>query len=130
MVLPNALPLVMNLGFMSLAGFALSDATSIISATALGIAVDSTVHILNEIYRQEKNGASRKDAVHKAIQTTGRPVVVTSLIVIIGFLILMFSEFGSIVELGTLTALTMFYCLIGDLFVLPAQMLTLNKAES
>lgn len=129
-VLPNALPLVMNLGFMSLAGFALSDATSIISATALGIAVDSTVHILNEIYRQEKNGASRKDAVHKAIQTTGRPVVVTSLIVIIGFLILMFSEFGSIVELGTLTALTMFYCLIGDLFVLPAQMLTLNKAES
>ena len=40
-----------------------------------------------------------------------------------GFSLLLLSDFGSVAELGSLTAMTMIYCLVADLLVLPAQML-------
>jgi len=126
-VLPNVLPIVTNLGMMTLVGVALSDATSIISATAIGIAVDSTVHLINSIREAERAMSSRRAAVLHALVTTGRPVVVTSFVVVLGFSFLLFSEFGSVADLGLLTALTMVYCLISDLFVLPAQLLVSKK---
>lgn len=129
-VLPNVLPIVTNLGLMALFGIALSNATSIISATAIGIAVDSTVHLLNAIREAEKHLSSRRAAVLHALTTTGKPVVVSSLVVVMGFLFLLFSEFGSVAELGFLTALTMLYCLVADLFVLPAQLLMSNRVRA
>lgn len=129
MLLPNVLPLVTNLGIMSMIGIALSDATSIISATAIGIAVDSTVHILDAVREAEKRSHSRRAAVLHAIITTGRPVVVTSLIVVIGFSFLLLSEFGSVAELGALTAMTMVLCLLADLFVLPALLLASKSVD-
>jgi predicted RND superfamily exporter protein len=122
-VLPNVLPIVTNLGMMALIGIALSDATSIISATAIGIAVDSTVHLLSSIRSAERCMSSRRAAVLHTLMTTGRPVVVSSFVVVLGFSFLLLSEFGSVADLGFLTALTMIYCLIADLFVLPAQLL-------
>lgn len=122
-VLPNVLPIITNLGMMTLIGVALSDATSIISATAIGIAVDSTVHLLSSIRDAERCMSSRRAAVLYALMTTGRPVVISSFVVVLGFSFLLFSEFRSIAELGLLTALTMIYCLVADLFVLPAQLL-------
>ncbi len=129
-VLPNVLPVVTNLGMMALAGIALSDATSIISATAIGIAVDSTVHLLSTIRTAERCLSSRRAAVLHALMTTGRPVVVSSFVVVLGFSFLLFSEFGSVADLGFLTALTMIYCLIADLFVLPAQLLVSKRCRN
>lgn len=129
MLIPNVLPLVVNLGVMALVGVALSDATSIISATAIGIAVDSTVHLLEAVRQGEKSLGSRRAAVIHALLTTGRPVVVTSVVVVIGFSLLLLSDFGSVAELGALTALTMIYCLIADLLVLPAELLLFSAGE-
>ncbi|MAG30097.1 MAG: hypothetical protein CL908_04285 [Deltaproteobacteria bacterium] len=123
MIFPNILPLIINLGVMSIFGVALSDATSIISATAIGIAVDSTVHLLVSVREAEKALASRRAAVLHALVTTGRPVVVTGGVVVLGFSLLLLSEFGSVAELGALTGLTMVYCLLADLLVLPSQLL-------
>ena len=122
-ILPNVLPILVNLGLMAAAGIALSDATSIISATAIGIAVDSTVHLLSSVRVYEKMSIPRREAVSRAILTTGRPIVVSSLVVVLGFSLLLFSDFASVAELGCLTALTMIYCLLADLLVLPAQLL-------
>jgi predicted RND superfamily exporter protein len=126
-VLPNVLPIVTNLGVMTLVGISLSDATSIISATAIGIAVDSTVHLLSSIGAGERCMSSRRAAVLHTLVSTGRPVVVSSFVVVLGFSFLLLSEFGSVADLGILTALTMIYCLIADLFVLPAQLLLSKK---
>ena len=129
-ILPNVLPIVTNLGMMTLVGVPLSDATSIISATAIGIAVDSTVHLLSSMREAERSMSSRRAAVLYSLVTTGRPVVVTSFVVVLGFLFLLFSEFGSVADLGLLTALTMVYCLISDLFVLPAQLVASRHSRS
>lgn len=123
MLLPNGIPLLLNLATMSLLGIALSDVTSIISVTVLGIAVDSSVHLLVGSRAIERRYGSRSAAVLRALLTTGRPILLTTVLIVAGFGVLLLSEFRSVAHLGAFTALTMVYCLFGDLLVLPAQIL-------
>jgi predicted RND superfamily exporter protein len=129
LLLPNGLPIALNLGVMSLLGLALSESTSVISVIALGIAVDSTVHLLAAIRGSEKARGSLPGAVVYAMQTTGRPVLVSSFIITAGFSILLLSDFQLISEFGGLTALTIVYCLGADLLVLPAQLLAWKRSR-
>lgn len=128
MLLPNGLPIALNLGVMSILGLALSQSTSVISVIALGIAVDSTVHLLAAIRRSERAHGSLLGAVVYAMQTAGRPVVVSSLTIAAGFSVLALSHFQLVSEFGALTALTMAYCLGADLLVLPAQLLARKRS--
>jgi len=123
MLLPNGIPILLNLATMSLLGIALSDATSIISVTVLGIAVDSSIHLLVGTRAIERRYGSRSAAVLRALLTTGRPILLTTILIVAGFGALLLSEFRSVAFLGAFTALTMVYCLLGDLLVLPAQVL-------
>lgn len=123
MLLPNGIPLLLNLATMSLLGIALSDATSIISVTVLGIAVDSSIHLLVGTRAIERRYGSRSAAVLRALLTTGRPILLTTALIVAGFGVLLLSEFRSVTYLGAFTALTMVYCMFGDLLVLPAQIL-------
>ncbi len=123
MLLPNGIPILLNLATMSLLGIALSDATSIISVTVLGIAVDSSIHLLVGTRAIERRYGSRPAAVLRALLTTGRPILLTTILIVAGFGALLLSEFRSVAFLGAFTALTMVYCLLGDLLVLPAQVL-------
>ena len=127
MLLPNGIPLLLNLATMSLLGIALSDVTSIISVTVLGIAVDSSVHLLVGTRAIERRDGSRPAAVLRALLTTGRPILVTTVLIVAGFGVLLLSEFRSVAHLGAFTALTMVYCLFGDLLVLPAQLLARTR---
>jgi predicted RND superfamily exporter protein len=127
MLLPNGIPLLLNLATMSLLGIALSDVTSIISVTVLGIAVDSSVHLLVGARAAERRHGSRSAAVLRSLLTTGRPVLVTTVLIVAGFTVLLLSEFRSVAHLGAFTALTMVFCLFGDLLVLPAQILAFGR---
>jgi hypothetical protein len=64
--------------------------------------------------------------VVEAMQTAGRPVFVTSSVVVAGFSVLLLSDFQMIAELGGLTAFAMLSGLLADLVVLPAQLFALE----
>lgn len=129
LLLPNGLPLLLNLAVMALLGIPLGDATAIISATCLGIAVDSTIHTMAETRSAERRCGSRHAAVAHALLTVGRPIVVTGILIIAGFSMLLLSDFRSVRELGFFTALTMVFCLIGDTVVAPSQLCAAGGAE-
>lgn len=118
MILPNLLPILLNLAVMSILQIPLSEATSIISATALGIAVDSSVHLVSA---SSTRGRSPRQAAIRGLITVGQPVVLAALVVIAGFLVLGASGFQAVSQLGLFTSTTMVYCLLADLFVMPAQ---------
>lgn len=130
LLLPNGVPLLLNLCVMSLLSIPLSESTAIISATCLGIAVDSTLHMLAETRVDERRHGSRRAAVRHALLTTGRPIAVTGIVVVTGFAVLLLSEFRSVAELGFFTALTMVFCLIGDLVILPSQLCVTAGSEA
>ena len=123
LLLPNLLPLAVIFGGMALVGESLSDSASVVAAATIGVAVDGTVHLLFSARQASRRGAPAPVSALHAISTAGRAVVVSGVIVMIGFLVLCGSEFRSVGELGALTSLTMMCCLIADLVVLPAQLM-------
>lgn len=118
--IPNALPIILNLGIMGFLQIPLNTATAIISAVALGIAVDDTIHFLSEYQDQRAAGIPRPAAVRAAIIEKFSPILSTSLILIFGFGVLITSSFVPTIQFGLLCSLIMVFALLSDLLVLPA----------
>ena len=119
-IVPNLFPLVMNLAFMSLAGMELRPLTVISFCVAFGLAVDDTVHLLAR-YREERfAGVGRDAALKTMLETAGRPVVVTTLLLLVGFLVILSSSFRGTHQFGMLVALALAGSLLGALLLMPA----------
>jgi predicted exporter len=127
---PNVLPVAMVLGIMGLGGISLNVGTSLIASAALGIAVDDTMHLMERVNDAKRRWGARVGAVLEGIMTVGRPVVFVWASVTFGFLVLLLSDFAVIRDLGLLMAVCMTLCLLGDLFLLPALLLTFGDQSS
>ncbi len=116
---PNVFPILANLGFMGLVGIPLNTATATISAVAIGIAVDDTIHFLVR-YQEARKNLDPIEAVREALRSKGLAAITTSLVLVIGFCILLVSRFIPTVQFGLLCAIVMIWALLADLFLLPA----------
>ena len=122
-MLPNCFPILMNFGIMGWLGIKLSMATSLIASIAIGLAVDDTIHYLHRYNLEFKKDLDKDRALRDTIKHVGKPIVMTSLTISIGFLVLMFSQFKPTAIFGFLMVITMATALIGDLIILPSLML-------
>lgn len=122
-IVPNAFPLVLNFGLMGAAGISLNASTSLISAVALGIAVDDTIHFLLGYAGERKKGFDSWRSVKQTIYSKGQAIISSSVILAIGFGILICSPFVPSLYFGLLTAIIMLTALFGDLFIAPAMCL-------
>ena len=118
-IIPNLLPIIGNLAIMGFVGIPINTATAIISAVAIGIAVDDTIHFIVHYKRSTDAGSTRLDAVRDAIIKKGPAAVSTSLVLLLGFGILITSNFVPTAQFGVLCSLIMLMTLLADLFVLP-----------
>jgi predicted RND superfamily exporter protein len=107
-------------GVLGLGAAPLSLPTSLIGCMALGIAIDDTVHYLVRYRAERRAGGSARLAAARATRFVGRPIAITSVMISLGFLMVMLSEFATLQEFGVLSALTMGICLVTDLVLLPA----------
>ncbi len=119
-MVPNVVPVVLFFGLLGLGVAPLSLPTSLIGSVALGIAVDDTAHFLVRYRRERDTGASPEEAALRTIRAIGRPIAITSGMLVAGFLVVTLSEFVTLREFGALSALTMLLCLVTDLILLPA----------
>lgn len=85
--------------------------------------IDDTAHFLVGYRRRRAGGATPEEAIADCMRLLGRPIVVTSLMLIAGFAVLSFSGFATLREFGHLTAWTMLVCVLADLLLLPAVLL-------
>ena len=119
-MIPNIAPILVMFGIMGLCGIFLDIGTAMIASVTLGIAIDDTIHIVTGIRKRIKEGLSPKEAVSKTIYSSGRAVIITTLILSSQFLAMLFSEFMPLMYFGVLTFVGMVSALIFDLFFLPA----------
>jgi predicted RND superfamily exporter protein len=119
-MVPNIVPVLLFFGALGAGAAPLSIPTSLIGCIALGIAVDDTVHFLVAYQHRRAEGASPDEAASDTIRRVGRPIVMTSIMLVIGFLVITMSGFATLREFGYLTALTMAICLSTDLALFPA----------
>lgn len=119
-MIPNLIPLIVGLGAMTVFGVALNPGTVMIMAVAVGIVVDDTVHIMTAIGRELRVTSDTSLAVDRAIEEVGRPVIVTSILLTLGFSVLVLGSFLPSQQFGGILALIIVTALLADLVLLPA----------
>lgn len=119
-LLPNLLPIAIYYGTLGLTGTPLSLATSLIGAITLGIAVDDTVHYFARFAREARTRGSEEAATRSTLVALFRPVTFTSIGLVLGFLVLTFSELRNQVQFGVLSAFTIAVAWLLDVTLSPA----------
>ena len=94
--------------------------TIMVSCVAIGVGVDDSIHFLLQHRRQMKQHPENPAAVaRETLILTGRPIVLTSLSIILGLAWFVFAEFRPIVYFGLLIAITLTTACLATLFLLP-----------
>ena len=127
-IVPNLIPAVLGLGVWGFAVGQVSLSLSVVVAMTVGIVVDDTVHFLSKYRRARlEYGKDPEEAVRYAFETSGRALITTTIVLVAGFLIFVFSPFVPTAEVGVLTAVIIAFALIADLSLLPALLKTLDR---
>ena len=114
----NLFPVLVVFGTMGWLGIPLDVATATVAAIVLGIAVDDTIHLLVHV-RMGLAEHGPREALLRSARGAGRSVVVTSLVLALGFSVLLFASVQTVFAFGLLTALAALGALVGDLVLLP-----------
>jgi uncharacterized protein len=129
-LIPNLIPLIMTAGLMGWMGIAIKPSTVLVFSVALGIAIDITIRFLVN-YKQElpHSHGDIQQTVVQTIRETGISIVYTSLVLIAGFIIFVFSGFGSTQALGWLTSFTLLTATLTNLVLLPVLLILMGKRK-
>ena len=129
-LVPNIVPLLMTAGCMGWIGVSLKPSTVLVFSVALGIAIDVTIRFLVN-YKQElpRLNYQVNNTLIQTIKNTGISIIYTSMVLVAGFVIFCFSEFGGTKALGWLTSLTLVVSTLTNLILLPALIKTFIKQK-
>ncbi len=125
-ILPNMLPALLVLGAMGWLGIPLDLMTITIAAISVGIAVDNTIHYVIRFRREFPADRDYRATMWRCHGSIGRAMYYTSLTIVVGFSILMLSNFVPTFYFGMFTGLAMLTALVASLALLPALLLTLR----
>jgi hypothetical protein len=118
-IAPNLLGAAMVLGGMGIAGIPLDMMTITIASIVVGIGVDDTIHYVHRFGAEFKRDHNYLAAMHRCHNSIGKAMYYTSVIVVLGFAILVLSNFRPSIYFGLLTGAAMLAMLLGALLVLP-----------
>ena len=119
-MIPNAMPILLTLGLMGLVGFPLDAFSLLIGGIALGLAVDDTIHFMHNYRRYRRQGATLETAVETTLRTTGRAMLITTIVLSAGFLGFVLSSMNNLTNLGILVSFAVVTAFVADVLLAPA----------
>lgn len=120
-MLPVALAVLVIYGVMGFGGIWLRVGTSMSAAIAVGLAVDSSIHVLDRlIARVRDEGGTLEDALPVVFPSTGRALLFNVLAIALGFGVLITSAVESLMEFGVLVVVCVSTSFLGSMTLLPA----------
>ncbi len=127
-LVPNLVPAFMAFGLWALIFKEIGMAVSVVIALSLGVIVDDTVHFLSKyLLARREYGKSPEEAVRYSFHTVGMALWVTSIVLVIGFLVLGTSGFTINSHMGYLTAITIGFALFADFLFLAPLLMKIDK---
>ena len=129
-LVPNLLPAALAFGLWGFLSGQVTLAISVVAAMTFGIVVDDTIHMMMAFNRNRRAGRSHEEASIAAVTEVGRPVIITSLSLMAGFFVMSFSGFALNSDMALLTACTVGFAMLADLFLLPVLLSTLIWRDS
>ena len=122
-MIANIVPVSMIFGFMGWMNIPLDMMTITIAAISIGIAVDDTIHYIYRYSLLYRESNEAEASMFKAHASIGTAMFYTSTIIMVGFCILILSNFLPTIYFGLLTMITMFMAIVADLLLLPVLLL-------
>ena len=116
--IPIIITAVISFGIMGLLNIPLSTTTALLSSIAIGIGIDYAVHFIERYKIYAKETGDKIKASEYTMLHSGRAIVFNALVVIAGFLVLLFSVFPPNRTLGALVSLNMFTSFIGTISIM------------
>ncbi|PUE66529.1 efflux RND transporter permease subunit [Arcobacter caeni] len=125
----NITPIFLLFGIMGWLNIPLDIMTITIAAIAIGIAVDDTIHFIHRFEDEFKIDKDYVNAMRRSHHGIGHAMYYTTIIIVIGFSILMLSNLVPTIYFGLLTGIIMISVLSADLLLLPKLLLMLKPYE-
>lgn len=127
MSLLNASVVLIILGLMGALGVALDPYTILISAIALGILDDDTIHFVRNILDERRAGADMATAVQAAYRDAGQAMFYSSAVLVLSFSAYALSAVASLSKFGIIVAVTLVLGLLLEFLITPSLMLLLDR---
>lgn len=115
---PILVTALIGFGVMGFLNIPLNPTTALLSSIAVGIGIDYAVHFLEQYRRNALSSSTKQEAAQKTMAHTGRAISFNAVVVIMGFLVLIFSVFPPNRELGAIVSLNMFTSFVGTLTIM------------
>ncbi len=126
-MIPNILPIIMTLGFMSMVNMPLDMFTMLVGAIVIGLSVDDTVHFFHNFAKYHHKGYSTKVALEYTMIGTGRALVATTIVLSLGFYVYMFASLTNLINFGILAGGAITVALISNIILGPALLTLITK---
>jgi hypothetical protein len=119
-MIPNVIPLLLLGGYVGFVYGKIDTDVIIVFLVAIGIGVDDTIHYLMRFKLELARSGDRGEALAAAYHYSGRAMVITSVILVLGFAPFAMSDYFTTHIMGTLLPGTLFAALLADLLMVPA----------
>jgi hydrophobe/amphiphile efflux-3 (HAE3) family protein len=118
-MIPNITPVILSLGTMSFLETPLHMMTMMVAPMVIGIAVDDTIHFISHFRREFQATGSYVEANRLTFRSVGKAVLLTSLVICLGFAAFLPSQLLAYHHVGLYTIIAILGALLADYFVTP-----------
>jgi predicted RND superfamily exporter protein len=126
-MIPNIVPIIMGLMVMYVGKMPLDMFTLLIGSIAIGLAVDDTIHFMHNFKRYYLETGDAIKAIEHTFFTTGKAMVITTIVLSLGFFAYIGANMISVQNFGMITGSVIIFALLSDLLLAPALMLIAAK---
>ncbi len=123
---PILITALIGFGVMGFLNIPLNATTALLSSIAVGIGINFAVHFIYQYRSYAITSNSSLEAAQKTMAHSGRSISFNAIVVILGFLVLLFSVFPPNRELGFIISLNMFTSFVGTLTIM---LVLINKSN-
>ncbi len=127
---PNLIPIFTVLAVMVVFNIPLDLFTMLIGAIVMGMAVDDTVHFMHNFKRYYDHSGDVEKAIRQTLTSTGRAMLVTSVVLSVGFIIYVFASMNNLLNFGLLTSIAIVVALLADFLLAPALMVLIYRKKN
>lgn len=117
---PNLAPIMFGIALMVALDFPLDMFTILIGAIAIGMVVDDTIHFMHNFSRYHKQTGDVDEAILLTVNSTGRAIFITSIVLSSGFFVFMFASMTNLYNFGLITGSVVLMAMLADLILIGA----------
>jgi len=129
-MLPNLLPVLVYVGWLGLTWDTVDSDFLIVAVLALGIGVDDTIHFLVRYRIERGKGLGRDAAIRRTYAFAGRAILMTTVILVLGFAPFATTGYLTTRLLGYFVPLALIVAVLADLLLVPAMLAVFDPEEA